>query len=758
MIAASRFVNIFGLVAPGDDRVIRIAAAAVAAGYAVVVDKPGQKVPLCTLTSTQVRSADRAVRAAAIAAGDPQAERRRHPCGLHHAFAPRSDPATLKRVMGRLETQYGHCNIGLELGASRMVCVDVDTAVENAAFLADWSAATGQDETGRHPTVLSPGAVDVAGTWVHKDGGHYWFALPDGVILPVSGTGVLKTDTGWCLMWAGRQVLVPPSSRPEGDYTLVAEQIEECPGWLLDMIIMDVHAREERTRINAEKMREHGPSDIDAWQAATPWALILDGWEDTGMPDTCSCPIWTAPGEHASPKSATAHDAGCSRYDVSTGWGPLHIWTDNPPEFLAGLGKTLTKLQYLAARDHAGVTRAALIDIGLLPVDEEFPGFEVERAAKPDPFTAAPPVAGPLENTGVGPEPSEPINGTPLDIARTSLMSKMLSSEDLDSIEDPQPLVTGLLDLDTVARMVGKSGHGKTFAAIDIACRVAVGGAWHGRGVRQGLVVYMVAEGARGFKKRIRAWEARHHDGAFIDRSALLVIPFPIQVTDQAAWLALRGVLRELGPVLVVMDTQARITVGVSENDATEMGIFIERVEQIRRETHACVMLVHHLGHQGEQGRGSSAVLGAVNTELRVVRERAEVTIHTDKQKDGPQDMPLVFDLDPEGDSAVLLGRDPFTTATDINPESPAVDRLIKILHETAPRWGLTKGEAKRVVAGSDKDGHGKPMVDKTFLRSWDKAAARGWLAQVVTAEGRTTQCFVVSRDARERFGLDLIA
>ncbi len=165
-------------------------------------------------------------------------------------------------------------------------------------------------------------------------------------------------------------------------------------------------------------------------------------------------------------------------------------------------------------------------------------------------------------------------------------------------------------------------------------------------------------------------------------------------------------------------------------------------------------MLVHHLGHQGENGRGSSAVLGAVNTELRVTKDKGVVTVHTDKQKDEAEAQPTQFDLEPEGDSAVLVGGDPFDAATAVGAESPAADRMLKLLYETAPRLGLTKGEAKRTVSQSDKDKFGKAMSDKTFLRSWDRAVVSGWLAQVVDADGRTTARFVVTEEVVRRFGL----
>lgn len=361
MMGASTFAGVFGSVPAGDpDRIARLARAACQAGWAVVVCKPGSKAPMCTLTARQGVAADRAAQQAAATAGDAHPGRRRHPCGLTHAI---TDPAVALRVVGRLVQQVGHVNLGLELSASRLVCVDVDTASQDRAFLVAWSSASGQDETGRNPTVRSPGAIDSAGARVHSDGGHYWFWLPDGTDLPPA-PGVLSGEGDWSLMWARRQVLVPPSVRPEGAYQLTGE-VEVAPAWLLRMI----HDAGDARSLRASTQREQAFSSddpLERWSAGWSWPGQLPGWgwRDPGLIDGCGCPIWTAPGDHASPKSATAHEAGCAIYDTTTGWGPLHLWTDHPPEQLRGK-RTWSRLNFVAAMEHDGSVQSAMHELDL---------------------------------------------------------------------------------------------------------------------------------------------------------------------------------------------------------------------------------------------------------------------------------------------------------------------------------------------------------------------------------------------------------
>jgi hypothetical protein len=364
MISTDAFADTFGAVPPGDtDAVRKIAILAVRNGFAVVLDKPGQKVPLCPLTARAAKQADREVQETARSAGDGNWQRRRHACGLNHAF---TDAAQIARVIKRLTDHGVVPNLGVEVGRSRMVVVDVDTAGEKDAFLAEWTNQSGRDMTGMVPTVKSPGAK-IDGRWVHKDGGHFWFSVPAGTELPEGG-GVLKGEGGWAVLWRGKQVLVPPSVRAEGEYRLVG-QAAPLPGWLAEFI--EAGARRQADRRSTAVLEARTGGGISAWAADLSWSEILqaDEWTDTGKADNCGCPVWTAPGDHASPKSATAHEPGCSVYTTDGGQAPIHIWTDNIPECaedaVKALGRTFSKLNYMTYRFYGGDRGRALGGLGI---------------------------------------------------------------------------------------------------------------------------------------------------------------------------------------------------------------------------------------------------------------------------------------------------------------------------------------------------------------------------------------------------------
>lgn len=742
MIVNDRFMGTFGRVPAGSDEgLANVVTGAVRAGYAVVLNHPGTKTPLCTLTAREAKEADRAAQAAAQEAEDPYADRRRHTCGIAHAL---TDPATAPRIASRLIKRHGHVNIGVHVGLSRLVCVDVDTAEQDEAFLSFWEERDPDaDLTGMTVTVSSPGSLR-GEEWVHRDGGHYWFHLPDGLELPTN-TGITTGPGGFAVMWHGKQVLVPPSRRPEGAYRILRSP-DVCPPWLVDYITQ--RAGQWADRVSAQRAKASlSDSPIDAWDLATSWddVLIPDGWVKTGKVSRCGCPEWTAPGDHANPKSATAHETGCDAYDTATG-APLHVWTDNVPDFLVSHGRTVSKMNYLASSLHGGDVRAAMRGAGL-PAREagEFTGF-----ADPGDFYArespaqrhgedATPDGGTPQDTAGGEDPGEP------DEALAAFLGRFLTVDQMDALPPLTPLVEGVLDLDTVNRIVGKSNHGKTFVMVDLACRVVTGTPWNGRSVRQGTVVYMAAEGAHGLRKRVRAWEEAN--GIEVG-PGLLVLPEPVQVTSEDMWKLFRRAVRHLGPVLVVLDTQARITVGAEENAAKDMGIMVEQLERLRRESASCVALVHHLGHSGEQGRGSSSVIAAMSTEIRVERvESGAVKVVCAKQKDHEFFPDFTGELTPveSVDSAAL-------SWPDLDPfDQPAArewswtDRAVVMVHESFPTTGMTRSEC----ISSCRARYGVAREQESRVRKgWDRAVSRGLLMPVLNEDDKPTARFVLAPGA----------
>lgn len=356
---------------PGDDpeTFAKLVRYCVRNGFGLHFVEPGSKRLACPLSPRQRTSADKAAREQAEASG--RRPPRSHHC-QHGAFVRTEDNPKAAdqahRVAKRLAAARGRMNLALDLSASRMVAVDCDSPEQNAAFLRAWSAATGSDESHRSYTVSSPGRAQIAAdgtqTWVHHGGGHYLFTVPEGVLLPAT-PGTATGEGGWELKWSSR-VMVPPSVREEGAYRVVGTT-QRLPDWLRERIeASGQQAASERERRLQLPEREPG-NDIDAYFAGLSWDQLLlpDGWVN-GQTASCGCGTFTAPGPHGSPRSATAHDPDCAHLD-RPGSGLLHLWTDSPPEFLAGAGRDVSKLTYLACSQHNGNTAAAMRSVGIAP-------------------------------------------------------------------------------------------------------------------------------------------------------------------------------------------------------------------------------------------------------------------------------------------------------------------------------------------------------------------------------------------------------
>lgn len=337
------------------------------------------------------------------------------------------------------------------------------------------------------------------------------------------------------------------------------------------------------------------------------------------------------------------------------------------------------------------------------------PPFSPAGSGSPGPVTAGDPFSDPqgypqpVGNHDVG--YVDPVE---------NLLACMLSPGDLDRMPNPRWLVKGLLKINSESWMIGPPGGFKSFVALDIAAHVAGGSPWQGLAVRGGPVVYLVAEGADGMKLRKQAWESVY--GTMSDR--VRFIPFPIQAGNEAHWAVLVQACHRLAPSLIVLDTQARISVGLRENDATDMGLLVHAVNALRRATGACVLVLHHTGRNGGDARGSSALDGAQDTEVRVERPPSRrslrCTVSLDKQKDGTEGVRVELRL-----AVVDLGLD-VETGDDLSSlVIQAADPFADPLHAVRPDWEENLTENGGRIMAVMRDHSDEPGAVQAQILRW---------------------------------------
>jgi len=195
-------------------------------------------------------------------------------------------------------------------------------------------------------------------------------------------------------------------------------------------------------------------------------------------------------------------------------------------------------------------------------------------------------------------------------------------------------LVDGLLTDTGFAMMYGAPGTGKSFLAIDIALSVAHGMPWQGQAVKPGAVLYIAGEGIGGFGKRWKAWEKYH---GVKDEPDMYLLPTAVNFREPEDIARLVATIEGIGQKfsLVIVDTVARAIAGAEENSSTDMGLFVAAFDEIKALTGGALLAVHHAGKDSSRGaRGSTALLGAVDTSLMVGKSDDIVVLRTEKMKD----------------------------------------------------------------------------------------------------------------------------
>lgn len=613
------------------------------AGLALFLVVPGGKEPADSRT-TQAKN--KAIKEAE-AAGEPK------PTGLHMATHNSTH-------MGRWIDKYRKdrepdtpVNMAMEVGRSRLVVIDVDTVAELDAFRQTWAERSGDPALAWvAPTVSSPGVQDPdTGEWVHRGGGHFYLRLPEGLELPPETPSTLtygEAGSQWVARIKDAYVLIPPSQRKEGTYW-VSGTDHAIPDWLLADILGNAEARGRRRAERAERAAKAAASgdvdEITAWTQATPWDDILEaaGWTPAGRADGCTCDIWTRPGNNPSPKSATAHNSGCSDPRMNPDSPPIHIWSDNVEgglaSWVASHGKTLSKLQFIAATQHDGDVTAAMLALGIRPEGENSSHGEAVSAADlasqveevgsakslADQLMDPEPVAGlesvTLNPAGIFSEPSSDnaeASETPSTPDAEGPRRPVLAPfNHWRNLPPPEYIVDGWVEDQALSAIIGPSGVGKSAVVLDMACSIAMGIPWQGKTTKRSRVLYIAGEGGTGAAQRVKAWEAEHNldvgEDLFMITEAVL-----IGSKDRELWSWLADQVKAQDIRLVIFDTLARMALGLEENSASDMGNAVARFDRLRRDANTGVMVVHHTARGATHGRGSTAILGALDSEVLV--------------------------------------------------------------------------------------------------------------------------------------------
>ena len=209
-------------------------------------------------------------------------------------------------------------------------------------------------------------------------------------------------------------------------------------------------------------------------------------------------------------------------------------------------------------------------------------------------------------------------------------------------------LVGGWLPLDAAVLLYSAPGIGKSFYALSLALQVANGGDWVGESLAEALpVLYVAAERPTDQRDRAEAWSL-HYDEDIPKKFTLMEAARPPQLTNPLDVEAICQEVREMGAKLVVLDTYARMTLGLEENSSSATSPVVEALDQIRKATDGgTVLIVHHQPKSGNTPRGSTALLGGVDMTILLTKLDGQIKATVEKANAGREPMPIYYALEP---------------------------------------------------------------------------------------------------------------
>jgi len=354
--------------------------------------------------------------------------------------------------------------------------------------------------------------------------------------------------------------------------------------------------------------------------------------------------------------------------------------------------------------------------------------MQSDRIAVEARWRAAPPTPDPDGMDALISPITEDAEATQADLRRELIRSRLLTWEDLEALPPPQPLIDGYLFKNSLAAIYGKPGAAKTGAAMSMALSVATGTPWYGLTVKQGRVLYLAAEGGQGLGQRQLAWrEASGNSGAGMDNIMWGLLT--LNLLDESWSSGLVKMVEEIQPALVVIDTLARTMATGDENRSGDMACVVDAADRVRRASGATVLGVHHTPKESITLRGHSVLEGALDTAILMEADDAgtRITMTVTKQKDSRRSEPKIFQLQPLGDSFVLMESDCHGSPNEI---VGAEKTLRDVIWQSAGSEGLSTGALLRISEMSERSFHRakKSLVNRGVIRNIGTERTPRWV------------------------------
>lgn len=227
---------------------------------------------------------------------------------------------------------------------------------------------------------------------------------------------------------------------------------------------------------------------------------------------------------------------------------------------------------------------------------------------------------------------------------------RFLSLSDLENMPEPKWLIEGMFEAQSLVMLAGPPNSFKSFLLIDWLLCMATGRKWLNRPTVHCKVAYALGEGKASLLKRISAWikfnEISDRERQNIQDNFKVTFEVPQLASRASADNMLADLAKQnYKPDVIAVDTFTRSFVGHDENDAKDVGLWVESADRLRQLGFAVIFL-HHTKKNTEFGvtyRGSTAIKGAMDTAFTLTRDANYCSLTCDKQKDHDEGPELKF-------------------------------------------------------------------------------------------------------------------
>jgi hypothetical protein len=261
---------------------------------------------------------------------------------------------------------------------------------------------------------------------------------------------------------------------------------------------------------------------------------------------------------------------------------------------------------------------------------------------------------------------------------------------------DEEWRVEGVFPLVGVGCIYAAPSSVKTFTLLDLFTRMARGGLWGGREVKQCPVVYIAAEGSGGIKKRIAGLKK-------VASEKRLPADIPFHLIPAAPNLGIGdGDCKKLiaaieatgvSPGAIAVDTTTQVLAGADENGAG-MDTLVVNATALAVHFQCLVVLVHHTPVSDEERlRGKGSLGAGLDVSVIIKREKGSMVAEliVKKMRDEDDEQAFTINL-----VRVVLGK----TKKGREVSTLVVESVEKAQRVSAPVAGkLTKAAANALTA-----------------------------------------------------------